>query len=34
MIYRRIVNWDDAYANGVNIPQGDRWPAAWVEPAQ
>jgi arylformamidase len=34
MIYHRISNWDDAYANGVNIPGGDRWPAAWVEPAK
>lgn len=33
MIHRRIMNWDDAYANGVNIPGGDRWPAAWVGPA-
>ena len=30
----RIMDWDDAYANGVNIPGGDRWPAVWVEPAQ
>ncbi|MEQ1408514.1 alpha/beta hydrolase [Neorhizobium sp. Rsf11] len=30
----RISDWDNAYANGINIPQGDRWPAAWVEPAQ
>ena len=30
MILHRITNWDDAYANGVNIPGGDRWPAAWV----
>lgn len=34
MIYRRVMDWNDAYANGVNIPQGDRWPEAWVEPAQ
>ncbi|WP_274627194.1 alpha/beta hydrolase [Arvimicrobium flavum] len=33
MIHRRIVDWDDAYANGVNIPGGDRWPAAWIGPA-
>lgn len=33
MIHRHIMNWDDAYANGVNIPGGDRWPAAWVGPA-
>lgn len=30
----RINDWDDAYANGINIPQGDRWPVAWVEPAR
>ncbi len=29
-----ITDWDDAYANGPNIPKGDRWPAAWVEPAR
>lgn len=30
----RISDWDNAYANGINIPQGDRWPTAWVEPAR
>ena len=30
----KITDWDDAYANAANIPGGDRWPAAWVEPAQ
>lgn len=34
MLYHRIADWNDAYANGVNIPHGDRWPQAWVEPAQ
>lgn len=34
MIYRRIIDWDDAYANGPNIPGGDRWPDAWVAPAK
>ena len=34
MILNRISDWDDAYANGVNIPGGDRWPQAWVEPAK
>ncbi|TKT82703.1 alpha/beta hydrolase [Aquamicrobium sp. LC103] len=34
MIRHGISDWDDAYANGVNIPGGDRWPAAWVEPAK
>ena len=34
MLEHRISDWDDAYANGVNIARGDRWPAAWVEPAE
>jgi arylformamidase len=34
MIHRRIADWEDAYANGVNIPRGDAWPNAWVEPAR
>ena len=34
MIYHRIDDWDDAYANGANIPRGERWPDAWVEPAK
>lgn len=29
----RIIDWNDAYENGRNIPGGERWPAAWVEPA-
>lgn len=29
----RVVDWNDAYANGTNIPNGDRWPDAWIEPA-
>ncbi len=29
-----IRDWDDAYANGPNIPGGERWPALWVQPAQ
>ena len=33
MILRKIDDWDDAYANGPNIPGGDRWPQAWVAPA-
>src|SRR5690606_21989409 len=31
---QRITDWDDAYANGPNIPYGDQWPARWVEPAR
>jgi arylformamidase len=34
MLSRKINDWDDAYANGVNIAGGDRWPAAWVTPAK
>ena len=29
----RVDDWDDAYANGANIPGGERWPDAWVGPA-
>lgn len=29
----RVEDWDDAYANGANIPGGERWPDAWVKPA-
>lgn len=34
MIFHQISDWDDAYANGPNIPGGERWPVAWVQPAQ
>lgn len=34
MIYRRVEDWDDAYANGPNIPGGDRWPGLWAEQAK
>jgi acetyl esterase/lipase len=34
MILHQISDWNDAYANGPNIPGGERWPAAWVQPAQ
>ena len=34
MIFRHISDWEDAYANGVNIPRGDSWPNAWVEAAR
>ena len=33
MIYHRISDFDDAYANGPNVPRGDRWPDAWVAPS-
>lgn len=34
MSYFRITDWDVAYTNGAYVVDGDRWPAAWVEPAQ
>lgn len=34
MYLHQIEDWDSAYANGVNIPGGDRWPQAWVGPAK
>ncbi|MCT7666216.1 alpha/beta hydrolase [Shinella kummerowiae] len=34
MLEYRISDWDDAYANGVNIARSDRWPEAWTRPAE
>jgi acetyl esterase/lipase len=34
VIFYQISDWNDAYENGPNIPGGERWPAAWVQPAQ
>ena len=34
MYHRRISDWENAYANGVNIPKGETWPNAWIEPAK
>ncbi len=34
MIRHKVEDWDDAYANGPNIPGSDRWPAAWEEAAR
>ncbi|NUS70524.1 MAG: alpha/beta hydrolase [Ensifer adhaerens] len=34
MLEHHISDWDDAYANGSNIARGDRWPEAWVKPAE
>ena len=34
VIFHQISDWNDAYANAPNIPGGERWPAAWVQPAQ
>ena len=33
MLHHHIADWDDAYANGIHVPRGDRWPDAWVEPS-
>lgn len=29
----RVEDWDDAYANAPNIPNGHEWPDKWVMPA-
>lgn len=34
MFLHQITDWDDAYANAPHIPGGERWPAAWIEPAR
>jgi acetyl esterase/lipase len=34
MPLNRVLDWDNAYANGANIAGGDRWPGLWVEPAR
>lgn len=34
MIFHAVSDWNDAYANGPNIPDGGKWPLAWVEPAR
>ena len=34
MIHHRVAVWDDAYANGPNIPKSEQWPDAWVGPAK
>jgi acetyl esterase/lipase len=34
MSYFRVTDWDTAYTNSAYIVDGDRWPAAWVEPAR
>ncbi|MBK0328915.1 alpha/beta hydrolase [Rhodobacteraceae bacterium F11138] len=33
MVAFAVEDWDAAYENGRNIPGGDGYPAAWVEPA-
>lgn len=34
MVHFKVTDWDDAYTNSAHIAGGDRWPAAWVEPAR
>lgn len=34
MSYFKVTDWESAYTNGAYIVDGDKWPAAWVEPAQ
>jgi len=34
MSYFKVTDWDSAYTNSAYIVDGDRWPAAWVEPAR
>ncbi len=34
MILHKITDWDNAYANGAHIAGGNRWPGAWVGPAE
>lgn len=34
MPLHRVVDWDNAYANGANIAGGERWPNLWIEPAE
>ena len=31
MIHRMITDWEDAYANRINIPSGASWPDRWLE---
>lgn len=31
MIHRYITDWDNAYANTVNIAHGEAWPDCWME---
>lgn len=33
LLDRKITDFSDAYTNGIHIAGGERWPAAWVEPA-
>jgi arylformamidase len=33
MILHEVTDWNNAYANGANIPGGDRWPKLWADAA-
>ena len=33
MIYQRIINWTDAYANSAHIVGSEIWPGAWADAA-
>jgi len=33
MLTRRVTDWDDAYANGIHIAGGERWPQLWADAA-
>ncbi|MDL2407810.1 alpha/beta hydrolase [Rhizobium calliandrae] len=34
MSYFRITDWESAYTSDAYVVGGDRWPAAWVKPAE
>lgn len=34
LLFRKVMDWNDAYANGPNIAGGDRYPGPWLGPAQ
>jgi acetyl esterase/lipase len=31
VIHRLVADWEDAYANRVNIPHGESWPERWLQ---
>ncbi|MCR9135371.1 MAG: alpha/beta hydrolase [Alphaproteobacteria bacterium] len=34
MLLQQITDWDDAYANGIHIPQGEAYPGKWASLAE
>lgn len=30
MLLQQITDWDDAYANGIHIPEGEQYPGKWA----